>query len=108
MGNYFGVNHNYMKEKNNFLFGPMSTISECVKEGRTILVSCRNNRKLLGHVKAVDRHFNLILENVREMWQETNSNTQNMDGNQLITKERFISKLFVRGDTVILLLPDPY
>lgn len=31
---------------------------------------CRNNRKLLARVKAFDRHCNMILENVREMWTE--------------------------------------
>ena len=35
-----------------------------------VLISCRNNRKLLGRVKAFDRHCNMILENVKEMWSE--------------------------------------
>ena len=35
-----------------------------------VLISCRNNRKLLGRVKAFDRHCNMILENVKEMWTE--------------------------------------
>ena len=37
---------------------------------RQVLISCRNNRKLLGRVKAFDRHCNMILENVKEMWSE--------------------------------------
>ena len=35
-----------------------------------VLINCRNNRKLLGRVKAFDRHCNMILENVKEMWTE--------------------------------------
>ena len=35
-----------------------------------VLINCRNNKKLLGRVKAFDRHCNMVLENVREMWTE--------------------------------------
>ena len=35
-----------------------------------VLINCRNNHKLLGRVKAFDRHCNMILENVKEMWTE--------------------------------------
>lgn len=35
-----------------------------------VLVNCRNNKKLLGRVKAFDRHCNMVLENVKEMWTE--------------------------------------
>ena len=35
-----------------------------------VLINCRNNHKLLGRIKAFDRHCNLVLENVREMWTE--------------------------------------
>jgi small nuclear ribonucleoprotein (snRNP)-like protein len=35
-----------------------------------VLINCRNNHKLLARVKAFDRHCNMILENVKEMWTE--------------------------------------
>ena len=35
-----------------------------------VLINCRNNRKLLARVKAFDRHCNMVLENVKEMWTE--------------------------------------
>ena len=38
-----------------------------------VLINCRNNRKLLGRVKAFDRHCNMILENVKEMWTEVSN-----------------------------------
>lgn len=36
-----------------------------------VLINCRNNKKLLCRVKAFDRHCNMVLENVKEMWTET-------------------------------------
>jgi small nuclear ribonucleoprotein (snRNP)-like protein len=36
-----------------------------------VLINCRNNHKLLARVKAFDRHCNMVLENVKEMWTET-------------------------------------
>ena len=38
---------------------------------RQVLINCRNNKKLLCRVKAFDRHCNMVLENVKEMWTET-------------------------------------
>lgn len=67
-----------------------------------MLISCRNNRKLLCRVKAFDRHCNMVLENVREMWVETPKGSK-----EAVSKERFVSKMFLRGDSVILVLRNP-
>ena len=64
-----------------------------------VLISCRNNRKLLARVKAFDRHCNMVLENVKEMWTEGGG-----QGKKGVSKDRFISKMFLRGDSVILVL----
>jgi small nuclear ribonucleoprotein D2 len=64
-----------------------------------VLISCRNNRKLLARVKAFDRHCNMVLENVKEMWTE-----KAKGGARGVNKDRFISKMFLRGDSVILVL----
>ena len=66
-----------------------------------MLINCRNNRKLLGRVKAFDRHCNMILENVKEMWTEIPKSGKSKIP---VNKDRFISKLFLRGDSVILVL----
>ncbi|ETB57232.1 hypothetical protein, variant [Plasmodium yoelii 17X] len=50
--------------------GPLGLLSECVKDNAQVLINCRNNRKLLGRVKAFDRHCNLLLTEVREIWVE--------------------------------------
>ncbi len=113
-----------------------------------MLINCRNNRKLLGRVKAFDRHCNMVLENVKEMWTEvlpqlsccarpaachTSSvpalithtrkppvralsvagvaqipkTGRGKKGSKPVNKDRFIPKLFLRGDSVILVLRNP-
>lgn len=50
--------------------GPLSLLQQSVINHTQVLINCRNNKKILGRVKAFDRHMNMILENVREMWRE--------------------------------------
>ena len=54
-------------EEEEFNTGPLSILTLSVKSGSQILISCRNNRKLLARVKAFDRHCNMVLENVKEV-----------------------------------------
>ena len=72
-----------------------------------VLINCRNNHKLLGRVKAFDRHCNMVLENVKEMWTEMPRKSKGKGKKKPINKDRFISKLFLRGDSVILVLRNP-
>ena len=147
------------KEEEEFKTGPLSLLTTSVKTNTQILVSCRNNRKLLARVKAFDRHFNMVLEGVKEMWtevsgararrgsraseapiQSTDRLTDSLSlslslplslsfprvcpraslrrpkipktgkgktASKPINKERFISKMFLRGDSVILVLRNP-
>jgi small nuclear ribonucleoprotein (snRNP)-like protein len=55
-----------------------------------VLISCRNNRKLLARVKAFDRHCNMVLENVKEMWTEKPKGSKGKG----VNKDRFISKMY--------------
>merc|ERR1712217_771418 len=92
------------KEEEKLKSGPLSLIMTSVKANSEVLISCRNNKKLLGRIKAFDRHMNLILENVKEMWSEV---TKSQNGQKLsnpVNKDRFINKLFLRGDSVPLVL----
>lgn len=54
-------------EEEEFQTGPLSLLTLAVKTGTQVLISCRNNKKLLAHVKAFDRHCNMLLENVKEV-----------------------------------------
>lgn len=81
--------------------GPMNILDDAVKTGTLILISCRNNKKLIGRVRAFDRHCNMVLEDITEMWVEYPKK------GTAVNKDRFISKLFLRGDSVITILKNP-
>ena len=46
---------------------PFRVLAESVRNGMRILVNCTNNKRLLGRLKAFNRHFNMVLEEVIEM-----------------------------------------
>ena len=58
------------REEEEFSTGPLSILTTSVHNNTQVLISCRNNKKLLARVKAFDRHCNMVLENVKEMWTE--------------------------------------
>ncbi|CAN6674372.1 small nuclear ribonucleoprotein Sm D2 [Trichomonascus vanleenenianus] len=91
------------REEYEFTHGPLSVLQQAVQNHTQVLISCRNNKKLLARVKAFDRHSNMVLENVKEMWTETPRKANGKKG-QPVNKDRFISKMFLRGDSVILVL----
>ena len=103
--------------------GPLSLLQTATRTHTQVLISCRNNRKLLARVKAFDRHCNMVLENVKEMWTEKPKGNKGKG----VNKDRFVSKMYVdfystrflfsfllawlltvdrflRGDSVILVL----
>ncbi|KAJ2495998.1 mRNA splicing protein [Coemansia sp. RSA 1972] len=91
-------------EEEEFNNGPLSVLQMAVKNNTQILISLRNNHKLLARVKAFDRHCNMVLENVKEMWTESPTTGKGVKRAIPINKDRFISKLFLRGDSVIVVL----
>lgn len=90
-------------EEYEFANGPMSVLQAAVKNRSQVLINLRNNHKVLARVKAFDRHCNMVLENVKEMWTETPRNSKGKK-TKPVNKDRFISKLFLRGDSVVLVL----
>lgn len=96
------MNKDELKQLEEFEFkhGPMSLINDALHSRTPIIISLRNNHKIIARVKAFDRHCNMVLENVKELWTEKNSK-------ETINRERFISKLFLRGDSVIVVLKAP-
>ncbi|KAI7842500.1 hypothetical protein COHA_003854 [Chlorella ohadii] len=95
------------KEEELFRTGPLSVLTTSVKTNSQVLINCRNNRKLLGRVKAFDRHCNMVLENVKEFWTEIPKTGKGAKASKPVNKDRFISKMFLRGDSVILVLRNP-
>jgi hypothetical protein len=45
------------REEEEFNTGPLSVLTQSVKNNTQVLINCRNNKKLLGRVKAFDRFF---------------------------------------------------
>ena len=72
-----------------------------------VLINCRNNRKLLARVKAFDRHFNMVLENVKELWTETPKVGKGKKKARPVNKDRYVAKMFLRGDSVIIVVRNP-
>ncbi|KAI3427089.1 hypothetical protein D9Q98_007028 [Chlorella vulgaris] len=95
------------KEEDLFRTGPLSVLTSSVKTNSQVLINCRNNRKLLGRVKAFDRHCNMVLENVKEFWTEIPKRGKGAKASKPVNKDRFISKMFLRGDSIILVLRNP-
>ncbi|KAK4082986.1 uncharacterized protein Triagg1_1876 [Trichoderma aggressivum f. europaeum] len=81
-------------EEYEFSSGPLSILQTAVRSHTQVLISIRSNRKLLARVKAFDRHCNMVLENVKEMWTETPRLADGKKGRP-VNKDRFISKMYV-------------
>ena len=94
-------------EQEEFNTGPLSVLTQSVKNNTQVLINCRNNKKLLGRVKAFDRHCNMVLEGVKEMWTELPKTGKGKKKAKPVNKDRYIPKMFLRGDSVILVLKNP-
>lgn len=88
------------REEEEFNTGPLSVLTQSVKNNTQVLINCRNNKKLLGRVKAFDRHCNMVLENVKEMWTEVPKSGKGKKKSKPVNKDRYISKMFLRGEAV--------
>ena len=62
---------------------------------------------LTAHTHRYDRHFNLLLEDVKEMWTEQSKGGKGKSRGAAVNKDRYISKMFLRGDSVILIVSNP-
>lgn len=80
----------------------LSDSNMLIKINSKILIQCTNNRKVLGKLKAVDSHRNLVLENAKEMWTESPTEGKG----ELIEKERFAQQIFLKAEDVITVYLD--
>ncbi|BFU21730.1 LSM domain containing protein [Entamoeba histolytica HM-1:IMSS-B] len=85
--------------------GPFQLLTEAVEKHGQVLINCRNNKKLICRVKAFDRHFNMVLENIKEIWTEMKRDSDGKLKAKLC--QRSISKMFLRGDSVIVIVKNP-
>ena len=85
-----------------FQEGPMKLLTESLVDQTEILITLRSNKRLLGRVKAFDKYWNMYLEGVKEMW-----NGVGLDGKK-VPRDRYLGKVFLRGDNVILVIKNPH
>nr|XP_039325271.1 small nuclear ribonucleoprotein Sm D2-like [Saimiri boliviensis boliviensis] len=95
------------REEEEFNMDPLSVLTQSVKNNTQVLINCRNNKKLLGHVQAFNRHCNMVLENVKEMWTEVPKSDKGKKKSKPVNKDHYISKMFLHGDSVIVVLQNP-
>jgi hypothetical protein len=48
-----------------------------------------------------------LLEDVKEMWTETSKGGKGKQRGTAVNKDRYVSKMFLRGDSVILIVSNP-
>lgn len=87
-----------------FTNGPLRVLSQSVQNSDSVLISLRNNHKLVAKVKAFDRHCNMVLENVKEFWYEDVVEKSGGKKGTKVLRERFVLKMFLRGDSVVVVL----
>ena len=64
--------------------GPLSVLQQAVRNQSQVLISLRNNKKLLAKVKAFDRHANMVLENVKEVSRRADSGLAEWGGGDIV------------------------
>jgi len=82
--------------------GPFSLLKTITYSNSKIIVSSNDNHKFYGYLKGFDRHSNLFLEDVTEIWKEE-IKVKNRKTKKTILKEKFIPKMFFRGDSIIMI-----
>ena len=59
------------------------------------------------HHTSIQQTITRLLEDVKEMWTEYSKGGKNKKRGQSINKDRYVSKMFLRGDSVILVVSNP-
>ncbi|NXP42924.1 SMD2 protein, partial [Leiothrix lutea] len=96
------------REEEEFNTGPLSVLTQSVKNNTQVLINCRNNKKLLGRVKAFDRVSPGCPQGVPKVLKGSPGPGQGLrQKSKPVNKDRYISKMFLRGDSVIVVLRNP-
>lgn len=86
----------------NLLEGPLKLLCEAVEENKNVIISLRNNHKMYAKVKAFDKHCNMLIYDVKELWTEKNWKDKTHK-----SQERYIAQSFLRGDNIIMIVKCP-
>ena len=82
-----------------FTEGPLKLLTDSVMNHTKILIDIegRGNRRIIAKVIGFDHHFNMVLTDVVEKWTETRRGIVEI-------KERYISKMFLPGHNVRIIV----
>jgi small nuclear ribonucleoprotein D2 len=92
------------RNQEEFSTGPLSILTDSVKNNTQVLINCHSDKKLLGRVRAFDKHCNMVLEGVKEVWTTELKAWHNKKMPKHVHKDRFLGKMFLRGDSVIMIV----
>ena len=90
-----------MEDLREFTTGPLKILAESVMNYTQILIDIEGNWRLIAHVIGFNSHFNIVLTSVKELWSETRRGI-------LENKERYISKMFLPGHNVKIIVKLAY
>ena len=79
----------------------MKLLTESLVDQTKVLIRLRNNKRLVGRVRAFDKHWNMVLEGVKELW-----NGVGQDGKS-VPRDRYLCRVLLRGGNLILVLKNP-
>ena len=85
------------RNQEEFSTGPLSILTDSVKNNTQVLINCHNDKKLLGRVRAFDKHCNMVLEGVKEVWTTELKAWHNKKMPKHVHKDRFLGKMFLRN-----------
>ena len=63
-----------------------------IARNKRVIVELKNNKQIIGKLKAFDIHINTVLEDAEER----------VDGDM----KRKVGTVFIRGDTIVLISPE--
>jgi small nuclear ribonucleoprotein D2 len=88
------------REAYEFEHGPFSLLHHAVRDKTRVVVWIRSDHKLVAGIKAFDRHGNMVLTNVKEIWYEVPKKKKGKKKRR-IERNKFMHLVFLRGDNVI-------
>jgi len=78
--------------------GPFMLLKKSLTSSTKIYILTNDHHKFTGYLRSFDKHCNIILENVTEIWHEEMKNDK-----KIITKEKYSPIIFLRGDSIIII-----
>jgi small nuclear ribonucleoprotein D2 len=67
----------------------------------------KNSNKQSAQLSIILTYAYRLLEDVKEMWTENSKGGKKNDRGTAVNKDRYVSKMFLRGDSVIIIVSNP-